>query len=144
MADVKTYFSEDVKAIAGTHRVTGMAKGTFISIKELGDGITSEDGNDGEVARSAKRYSRFEITITLMQSSVSNDFFSKMYALDRLAGQGKFPFTLSDLNGTTSATAPEAWVTKLPDSDYAEATGTRQWVLHTGKATSAFIGGISA
>lgn len=143
MSEVKTYFSEDVKITAGTHTLTGTAKGTFVSVKEIGDGITAEDGNDGEVARSMKRYARFEITVTLMQTSVSNDFLSSAYALDRLAGQGMMPVTVRDLNGTTLVTAPEAWVKKLPDADFAETSGNRSWVIETGKSASAVIGGIS-
>lgn len=142
MSGVKTYFAEDVKLIFGTHSVGGFAKGSFITVTELGDGISSEDGADGEVARSAKRYSRFEIKCTLMQTSLSNDFFSGTYALDRVAGQGMLPLTLKDLNGTTNASAPEAWIIKLPESAFADASGNREWTFHTGRATMAFIGGI--
>ena len=48
MADVKTYASDRVAVTFGAHSVKGMADGTFVSIEQMADGITSQAGADAK------------------------------------------------------------------------------------------------
>lgn len=139
----KNYSSERLRIISGGHVNTGLADGTFVSIKELGDGITDVEGADGEIARSVRTLRRSEVTVTLMQTSSTNDFYSAVYHADIAShGGGTFPLLVQDLNGSTVLEAAEAWVVKMPDTDFDKTAGqTRAWVIRTGKASSFTSGG---
>lgn len=143
MSQTKSYSPDRFRIISGGHVNTGYGPGTFISVKELGDGITDVEGADGEIVRTIRKIRRLEITITLMQSSSTNDFYSAAYHADiASSGGGTFPMVMQDLNGTSVYEAAEAWVTKMPDADYAmSGDQTRSWVIRTGKASSAIVGG---
>lgn len=140
---VKNYESERVRIIAAAFVNTGLADGTFVSIKEPGEGITDVEGADGEIARSIRSLRRAEVAITLMQTSKTNDFYSAAYHADITShGAGTFPLLVQDLNGSTVLEAAEAWVTKIPDTDFDKTSGqTRTWIIRTGKASSFISGG---
>ena len=69
---VKTYAPNQVKIVMGALPISGLAEDTFVTVTEIGEGIASVVGVDGEVARSMSRDSRLRITLTLMQTSASN------------------------------------------------------------------------
>ena len=87
MSAVKTYSPDRVKLVVGVHSVTGYADGTFVSIEPLGDGITSQAGADGEVARVMSADKRVKITLTLQQTSRSNDVLNALLSIDHLSGR---------------------------------------------------------
>jgi len=93
MADVKTYASDRVAVTFGAHSVKGMTDGTFVSIEQMADGITSQAGADGEVARSMSADKRCKVTITLQQTSSSNSALSSFHDAD-IASGGAMPLPL--------------------------------------------------
>lgn len=101
----------------------------FISVDYESDTFSDVAGADGEVARARTRDERATVTITLMQSSASNDVLNAAAILDKAAGQGVYPFFLRDLNGTTIASASRAWVMKPPPIELGKAMKDRQWKI---------------
>ncbi|CAP41320.1 phage structural protein [Bordetella petrii] len=137
---VKTYDPAKVNVTFGASQITGFAEDSQVNIEEIGDGITSTSGADGEVARAMSSDRRCRVTLTLQQTSRSNDVLSGYNEADRLSGGGgALPMTVRDLRGTTLFTAV-AWVVKKPASGFGNAVGTREWVLETGPAAY-FVGG---
>lgn len=129
MADVKTYAADRVKVVVGAHTITGPADGTFVIIEPLGDGVTSESGAYGDVARSMSLDLRHTITITLQQTSRSNDVLSAIADADRLSGgNGAVPVTVTDLRGGTLF-AGTGWVVKKATATFAKGVEAKEWPL---------------
>lgn len=132
---MKTYSPDKVKIVVGPHAVSGYADGTFISVEQISDGVTSESGADGEVARAMSTDKRMRITLTLQQVSASNAVLSAMYDADQLSGGDyPFPFGLNDLRGKSLVAAGSAWIVKKPTSEFGKELSPREWVIETDKA----------
>ncbi|WP_196595245.1 phage structural protein [Pectinatus frisingensis] len=138
---VKTYNPKDITIIAGYQQLTGFSEDDMIEVKPRGDGIVPYDGADGEVGRSIDPNNCLEITVTLAQTSASNDVLSAFYTADKNTGNGMFPFVVKDLSGTTVISATQAWVLKYADSKIGRKIDTRQWTIQTGQADVNIGGG---
>ena len=124
MSDVRTYASDRVAVTFGVHSLKGMA-----------DGITSQAGADGEVARSMSADKRCKVTVTLQQTSQSNTVLSALHDADIASGGGApLPLLIKDLRGDTLFMASAAWIVKKPNSEFGKEAGSREWVFETAKA----------
>jgi hypothetical protein len=139
---VRTYDPKLVIATFGGIIFTGYAEGSFIQVAGNGDKFEKSRGADGTVDRINKNAFDYSITITLKQTSLTNDAMSAVLNADLISNAGKFPFTLKDLNGTTLLSAAQAWIRKDPDDEYSDSLGTRQWILDTGIAAKVTGGNI--
>jgi hypothetical protein len=139
---VKTYDSSQVIITFGPHIITGYAEDTFISVEEMGDGISSVVGANGEKARSMSQNRSLQITLTLLQTSKSNDVLSAAAEFDRAShGQGALPMAITDLTGRTLIADPSSWVVKKPNSEFGATVGTREWTLETSNDAIYHVGG---
>ncbi|WP_313378005.1 phage structural protein [Achromobacter insolitus] len=140
---VKTYDPGQIKVVVGAVALSGYAEDTFVTVVEIGEGISSVSGADGEVARSMSRDSRLRITVTLLQTSNSNALLTALHQTDKSTnGQGIVPVAVTDLRGKSLHASDAAWVVKMPDAGYAAKSGTREWVIETGPAINV-VGGNS-
>ncbi len=138
---VKTYAPNQVKIVMGALPISGLAEDTFVTVTEIGEGIASFVGVDGEVARSMSRDSRLRITLTLMQTSASNAALTALHQADRATeGNGAVPVSVTDLRGTSLHASDSAWIVKMPDAGYGAKVGSREWTIETGSAINV-IGG---
>lgn len=117
----------------GEQNIGGWADGEFISVA-FSEAFSKVVGADGEATRVMSNDDSAEVTITLMQSSKSNDYLTQKYLIDRASGVAVLPFTVTNLLGTEIIAAAEAWVAKLPDVKYSKGAETRAWTLHLAKA----------
>lgn len=137
---LRTYDPKRVSIIVGAAIMSGLAEDTFVSVEEIGDGVTSVSGADGEVARSMSADRRARVTLTLQQTSPSNDALSALLQIDRASGgNGVFAVAITDLRGSSLMTSSEAWIVKAPTSEFAATVGTREWTIET--ASSYFWAG---
>lgn len=132
---VRDYDPQAIIIVFGTHKVTGYAEGTFVSIDSDGDKFETYRGSDGDIDRVKKNVFNYIVTLTLKQTSVSNDVFSRIHAEDLLLGTGKRPFLVKDLNGTELFVAPQAWIVKDPTDEFGDSIESREWMFHTGIAS---------
>lgn len=139
---VTTYDPRNLVVIFGLERIHGFSEDDMITITPSGDGSTKYVGADGEVGRSIDPNNTFEVTITLAQTSSSNDTLSAYRELDRATGKGLLPLAIKDLSGTTVFAASQAWVQNLPEAKKGRQIDTNEWTIQTGTA-DAFIGGNS-
>jgi hypothetical protein len=137
----KTYDPSKVLFTLGGVLITGYADGTFLKVSRDEDSFTKQVGSGGEVARSANKNKSGSIALTLMQSSPSNDYLSGLVTVDELAGTGVVTAQVKDANGTSLHLAPEAWVKKPTDSEYAKETGSREWLIDCAQLVP-FAGGV--
>lgn len=132
---VKTYAADEVTVLIGVHIASGFADGTFVQIEETSDGVTSVAGADGEVARSMGTDPRKKLTITLLQTSDTNDVLSALYNTDKIRKNGTFPVTVKDLRGRTMFAASTAWITKSANVSLGKEVESREWTLETSGGT---------
>lgn len=129
----KTYDFKQVTVIVGGSIISGYAEGTAISIERNEDAFTLEVGADGESTRVKSNNRSGIITLTLQQSSSSNDSLTQFALSDDLSNSGVFPTIIKDLNGTTLVTAAESWIRRLPTSEFGSDLSSREWVIETDK-----------
>ena len=129
-----------VQIIVGGHKVSGFGD-DMVSIEYPEDLCDVVRGADGAVTRVLRSVSDIQITFTLKQSSLSNDFFSNLVNADRLTGAGVLPFLLDDGAGNTKIVAAQCFVKKLPTIDFGNSAKDRVWILHTSDDVVMSIGG---
>ena len=139
---MKTYDPKKIIIIFGVRRLTGMSEDSIVSIKPNGEGLQTYVGADGDVARSLDPDATYEVTVSLNTTSNSNDYLSNMYNYDRETGNGIAPLLIKDLAGTTLFSAPEAWVSNMPEASRGLTVDTQEWVFHTGQVEDAMIVGL--
>jgi hypothetical protein len=142
---IRTYNPGRVTITVNGFDVTGFADGSFITIALASDGVTTQVGADGEVARAINTDQRVDITLTLQQTSPANDFLSGLYAADVLTCGGVAgPILVQDLCGTTMLQASNCWVVKLADIEFAKEITNRAWTLQAANAAIHLVGSNAA
>lgn len=138
---VRTYSPDRITVLVSGVPMTGFTDGTFIEISPSTDLSTMQVGADGEVARSISTNKTCTVTITLSQTSPSNDVLSGLIEIDSLTGGTLFPVGVIDLRGRTVFEASQAWISQRPTITYATEVSDRTWVLTTGSPSIWFAGG---
>ncbi len=136
---VQTYDPKKVIVTFGGTIITGFADGTFIQISAASDLFSKKVGSDGEVARSRSNDDTYEVTLTLMQTSLSNKVLNAFKEADKLSSTGVLPLTITDVSGAGLFFWPQAWIKKSPGGEYAKEVGDRQWVFDTGQISGESI-----
>ena len=137
---VKTIDPFKVVTTFGGNIISGYADGTFLNISRPEDMFVTTVGANGEVVRVKSNNTMTEITLTLLQSSLSNDILSGIAVLDEISNLGVLPFAVKDLSGLTTFFAGDAWIKKFPDQEFGKEAQNREWVF-TSAQSLIFIGG---
>lgn len=141
---MKTYDPNLVTVVWGAHIVTGLAEdGDAISAVHDEDQASKRVGLTGEVARAMNHNRTGKVTLRLLQTALSNAFFSAAFAQDRLDRSAAYPLLIKDLSGTTLFFTSSAWIMKPADLTFGKDVGTREWTFDTAQI-DLFIGGTDA
>jgi hypothetical protein len=138
---LRTYDSGQVVITVGSHVVTGYNDGDFVQVEEQGDGIQASIGANGEMARSMSQVRSVKITLTLQQTSPTNDVLSALANVDRRTGAGTFAFSMADLMGSTVVEDSNSFILKKPNSGFGTGISTREWVIQTSNDVDYNVGG---
>lgn len=138
---VRTYSPQQVVVLVSGVPMSGFADGTFVEIAPSSDLSSMQVGADGEVARSISSNKTCTVTITLQQTSPSNDVLSGMIEIDSLTGGVLFPISVLDLRGRTVFLASQCWINKRPTLTFGQEVSDRSWELTTGSPSVWFSGG---
>lgn len=87
-------------------------------------------GCDGEATRVKSNDLSGTITLTLQQTSPSNDFLTTVFYNDQNNDEC-VKIEIVDTSGKSKIIAEKAWVEKMPDATYAKSHSDRQWVFRT-------------
>lgn len=136
----RTYDPKQVVVIFGGRQVRGYADGTFVEVVRDEDMFSLYVGADGESTRAKSNNKSGSVTVTLQQSSPSNDELSELALADELGNAGVLPLLVKDGSGRALFTAEQAWIQKMADSAFGNETETREWVIRTGELIP-FVGG---
>lgn len=126
---VETYSPKKVHVLVGAAIIQGYADGTFVNVERSVDAFTLSVGADGEASRVHSPDRSGTVTLTLQQTSDSNDVLSALAIADDLTLQGTFPLLVKDNNGRTLVESNTAWIKKVPASEYSKEMSQREWVI---------------
>ena len=117
----------------GTIPVTGFAADAAISVEHDEDDWSLVTGVDGEGTRSKTSNASATVTVSLMQSSSTNDLLSAHREQDRLTpgGIGGVPLIIRDRSGRSIFTAETAWIQKAPTAELNREATAREWTFRT-------------
>jgi len=126
---------------AGIPITGGYTDGDFISIT-VPDAFTMKVGTSGEVSRSKTRNRTATIELHLMSTSPFNAVLSGIHNadLETSGGAGVGEFNVTDLNGTSTHVAGNAWIVKAPDVTYGAEAVELVWTFNADRLTN-FVGG---
>jgi len=125
----RTYDPKKVALVVGSYTISGYADGSFISVERSNDMWSKSSGADGDVSRAKSNDFSGTITITLAQTSASNDVLSGFALIDEMTNQGVKSVLCTDVGGTTVLFSAFAWVKKVPTVEFSKEVGTREWAL---------------
>lgn len=128
---VKTYDPGAVDLVVVGIPITGYVDGTFINIGRNNPAFTDGTGSQGEGWRAKSNDKSGICTLTLLQTSATNDALSALAALDELSGDGVGALLMKDNSGRSLYAAETCWVEKLPDSEWARSISGREWIIKT-------------
>ena len=126
---VRTYDPKSVVITVGGVPMSGFADGTFLEITRDDAAFTKVVGADGTTTRVKSNNTGGSMTITLKQSSPSNDVLSAFAQADELTNTGVVPILVKDLSGNSIYFSATGWIQKYPDSVFANEINNRAWVL---------------
>lgn len=141
-----TYSPEDITVVLSndnfSHTVSGMADGSFLTITRVVPAATLYTGADASSARVLRRVKNLDITLTLHQSSESNDVLSQLQRLDEEAHNNDhlFAITIKDGMGRSIYSSNQCFIGTIADGEFATDLSTRPWVLHS-VGSDTFTGG---
>lgn len=115
--------------IAGFHHVTGFPDGTIVNIKKDTSPFTTTRTLDGEVARAYRNDQSFTLSLSIVQSSPSNDILMKLYELDTFTQNAPFPVFVKDNRGSTLFLSVDSWIKDLPAVTIGNGVEIRTWEI---------------
>lgn len=130
-----SYNPEDVVILIShpeiSHTISGTADGTFVTYTRNVPRSTLTVGADLTAARLLRRNKAGTVTISLMQTSESNDVLSKLAQNDEESRSNYwiFSLTIKDLQGRSLFYAPQAFIGSDPEISYGTEFSTRDWTI---------------
>ena len=126
--------------IVGGSPMSGYADGTFLEVAFDEQQWNKVTGADGRTSRAKTNNRAGNITITLQQTSDSNDVLSGFMIADEATGDGVVPVLVKDNSGRTLAATSAAWVQQSPGQEYSKDVENREWVMDCA-GIDMFVGG---
>jgi hypothetical protein len=126
---VRTYDPGKVSFVFSGIIATGYADDEFIAVERMTDTWMDSAGTDGYVTRARSGDNRGTITVTLSQTSPTNDAFQALALADELSGNGAGYALLRDASGRTICSADTAWIVKPPAVSFGRSPVNRVWVI---------------
>lgn len=111
-----------------------------VTVERSNPGWELTVGADGDATRVKSNDLSGTITITLQQTSPSNNLLSTLFEIDDQDNTGVVACMVKDNSGFTYVNAPKAYVEKLPEASFAKSHSDRVWVLRCHNITY-FLGG---
>lgn len=126
---VATFDPKSVLISFGGVPLSGFADGTFLELTADTQQFTKVVGADGFTTRVKSNDYGGILTLTLSQSSPSNDVLSGFLALDRTTNTAVLPLLIKDMSGTTLVFAAQAWIQQFPDTAFGNEINNRAWIF---------------
>ncbi len=126
---VKTYDPKQVHVLIGGVAMGGFTDGAFVRVARDEDSFTKKIGVDGETSRARTNNRNGTLTLTLHQTSPSNDVLSSFVDQDETSNDGIVPVSIKDLSGRTQLFSALGWVKRPADTSFGKDIDNREWSL---------------
>lgn len=127
---VYTYSPDRVSvSLAGLLDIEGFASGTFVEIEKDAAPYSYQTAMDGEASRTFRKDNTYTVSVTLAQSSPSNNILSALHSVDLATQLGKIPLLIRDRSGTTNFFSPNVWIVTYPKVSFSNDIETRVWTF---------------
>lgn len=138
--DVTVVITQRSSGIA--HIVSGYSEDSIVNIERTAETFTMYTGADNTSTRIYNANKSATVTLSLQQTSASNDILSLLYANDSATrnSSGLFSLQISDSSGRSRYFSDDAYVGVVPNSQFGNSMQVRDWVLHAHNLDT-YIGG---
>lgn len=123
-----------------SHVLSGFADNQIVTIDRNSDTFSMYKGADDTPTRIYNSDTGLVVTVSLTQTSNSNDILSQLYLNDKATRDGLFSVLISDNSGRSRYFAEEAYIGVVPNAQYGSDMQTREWVIHAPRS-DVFMGG---
>lgn len=127
-----TYSPSDISITFAGVPIDGFSSDNVVRINRIDPIYTSKRAMDGSVSVTKQKYSKWQVSIFLAQSSESNDLLNGvqklLFSADIKALQ-YLPLIIKDNSGTTMFFAKDVWIEQLPEVEFGQSLATREWVF---------------
>lgn len=133
--NIATFAPEDVTLVlstaSGSHIVSGYSEDAMISVDFNSPTFENFRSADNITTRVYKSDTSATVTITLNQTSVSNDILSALYENDKKTrdSSGLFGVLIKDNSGRSQSSSTQSWISVKPTVSYSNGMQTREWVI---------------
>lgn len=125
-----TYDPANVVVTWGSLTLSGFAPETFANVERAEDAVVTTVGADGFGCHTINRNRSGTVTVTLMQSSLTNSALSRLANLDEQTGDVSYPLVVKDIRSdATLCVAHASKIKKMPASSFGKELGTREWAF---------------
>lgn len=138
MSKVYTYSPSEVQLTFGGYTITGWQN---LTITRSVEAFKPVRGIRGKHTRVRSIDTSCTITVTILQTSMSNDVLCRIHDLDIEYGSGRIELLLKDMGGTGVFSSAEAYVMGYPEVVYSGEFEYRQWRLFCQNTGNYTIGG---
>lgn len=142
MAGTKIFDPFKFNIVLGGVTMQGFSESTMCKFEFESESMSDVVGVDGEVSRSTNMDTRAKLTVSLMQTSSTNDLLSAMLVAGRIGlnGGDVAACRMEDLNGRLVIAGAEAWIMDRPKPTYGKTASEYEWVIRIANC-DAFFGG---
>lgn len=119
---------------------SGFVKDSRVNVAKGEDAVKLVIGSDGGWCWSHLSDESGTYVLSLLQSSATNDFLSTQLQIQKLTGGGALEVMVKDNLGRSLHFSEEARIQKMPDAEYNEEAGGREWTLLAPEIED-FVGG---
>lgn len=127
---VRTYDPKLVSLSVMGNPISGYADGSAIVVERRNDMWATSVGADGvDTSRAKSNDKSGTITITLAQTSGSNDILAAYMKADEVSNNGVVAINCTDTLGTTELFTAKAWIRKAPNVEFSKEVTSREWVF---------------
>ena len=122
------------------HVVSGFAEDKLVGVERAAETFSKYVGADNTTTRIYKADKSLSITLSLQQTSNSNDIMMQLYKNDVATRNGLFSILVKDNSGRSYYFAEEAYIAVVPSTSYANSMQVFEWVIHA-HDSDVYIGG---
>lgn len=125
-----------------SHVVQGFSEDSIVNIERNAETFTMYTGADNTSTRIYNANKSAMLTLSLQQTSASNDVLSLLYQNDSASpsSEGLFSISVTDASGRSRYFSDDAYIGVVPNSPFANSMQTRDWIIHAHNLET-YIGG---
>lgn len=135
---VNTYSPNSVELSVGGYSIAGWDN---ITVARRVTSFLPIPGIRGKHTRVPNLDTSATITLTLIQTSPSNDVLSAIHGLDIINGTGRLVLTLKDKSGRSVFSTSEGYITGYPETVFSGDFEYRTWTIFCQSTSELVVGG---